>query len=253
MRVFLSYHEDEEGDSCALVLREELGILGINAIMAKHSIRPGANWAQTILDHLEESSALLCIASRGYTKSPWCQQEIGWAIGRDIPALWVRYNSTEHSVGFLMANQELIPTDSLNQAEIAREVCTWLATHQKTHEEARASLLRALAGSSTYQQTRDIASVLATLGSLTDDEWRQIDEAAENNRQVGEAYYYSDRVSGISITDWLRRKLNKSEATAWPWRLPLSVLQTRGGGRARSGSAPAERTTTSRGERGSTR
>ena len=46
MRVFLSYHEDEKGDECAQVLREELAILGIDATMAKHSIKPGASWAQ---------------------------------------------------------------------------------------------------------------------------------------------------------------------------------------------------------------
>lgn len=213
MRVFLSYHEDEKGDECAQVLREELAILGIDATMAKHSIKPGASWAQAIRDHLANSSALLCIASQGYTESPWCQQEIGWAIGRGIPALWVRYDSKEHSAGFLMDKQELIVTDPSSQAEIAREIGTWLATQEKTREEARATFIRALADSSTYRQTRDIVHVLATLDSLTDDEWQQIDDAAATNRQVREAHPYSDRNNGLSnipVTDWLRRQLNKS-------------------------------------------
>ena len=34
MQVFLSYREDEEGKEYASALREELAILGINAIMA---------------------------------------------------------------------------------------------------------------------------------------------------------------------------------------------------------------------------
>ena len=92
MQAFLSYHEDEQGDAYASALQGELRILGIDATMARHSIRPGADWALTIREHLEASSALLCIGTTGYTKSAWCQQEIGWAIGRNLPVLWIRYN-----------------------------------------------------------------------------------------------------------------------------------------------------------------
>ena len=233
MQVFLSYREDEEGKEYASALREELAILGINAIMASRSIRPGAVWAQTILEHLEASSALLCIASRGYTDSAWCQQEIGWAIGRSIPALWIRYDSTEQSVGFLKDKQELRATNPVNEAEIARAVGAWLVREQETQEETRATLLRALTFSSTYQQTRDIAHVLATLDSLTDDEWKQINDAAASNRQVRDAISYFDRAkstSGVPVTEWLRRELNKSTKTEWPLRLPISVLQRRSGG-----------------------
>ena len=235
MQVFLSYREDEEGKEYASALREELAILGINAIMASRSIRPGAVWAQTILEHPEASSALLCIASRGYTDSAGCQQEIGWAIGRSIPALWICYDSTEQSVGFLKDKQELRATNPVNEAEIARAVGAWLVREQETQEETRATLLRALTFSSTYQQTRDIAHVLATLDSLTDDEWKQINDAAASNRQVRDAVSYSDRAkstSGVPVTEWLRRELNKSTKTEWPLRLPVSVLQRRSGGRA---------------------
>jgi hypothetical protein len=235
MQVFLSYREDEEGIEYASALREELAILGINAIMASRSIRPGAVWAQTILGHLEASSALLCIASRGYTDSAWCQQEIGWAIGRGIPALWIRYDNTEQSVGFLKDKQELTATNPVNEAEIARAVGAWLVREQKTQEEARGTFIRAFTGSSTYQQTWDIARVLATLESLTDDEWQQINKAAATNRQVREAHSYPERDSArsvIPVTDWLHRQLNKSADNTWPWILPVSVLQRRGGGRA---------------------
>lgn len=258
MQVFLSYREDEEGKEYASALREELAILGINAIMASRSIRPGAVWAQTILD-LEASSALLCIASRGYTDSAWCQQEIGWAIGRSIPALWIRYDSTEQSVGFLKDKQELRATNPVNEAEIARAVGAWLVREQKTQEKARDTFIRAFAGSSTYQQTRDIAHVLAALDSLTDDEWQQINDAAAKNRQVREARYYSEwnnAMSGIPVTDWLRHQLSTSADNTWPWILPISVLQRRGGGRApRRGPHVRlqEPETTSSDSRGSTR
>ena len=155
------------------------------------------------------------------------QQEIGWAIGRNTPALWIRYDSAEHSTGFLKSKQDFIPSEPLDEAEIARGVGTWLAMEPRTREETRASLLRALTFSSTYQQTRDIADVLATLDSLTDDELKQIDDAAVSNRQVREAFF-----SGITVTEWLHRKLNKSAKRDWTWNLPVAVHQRRRGGRA---------------------
>ena len=235
MQVFLSHRENEEGEKYALALREELAILGVDTIIASHLIHPGADWAKELLEHLEVSSALLCIASRGYTDSAWCQQEIGWAIGRNTPALWIRYDSAEHSTGFLKSKQELVPSEPLDEAEIARAIGAWLAAEDKTREETRATLLRALTFSSTYQQTRDIAHVLATLDSLTDDEWKQINDAAASNRQVRDAISYFDRAkstSGVPVTEWLRRELNKSTKTEWPLRLPISVLQRRSGGHA---------------------
>ena len=254
MQVFLSHRENEEGEKYALALREELAILGVDTIIASHLIHPGADWAKELLEHLEVSSALLCIASRGYTDSAWCQQEIGWAIGRNTPALWIRYDSAEHSTGFLKSKQDFIPSEPLDEAEIARGVGTWLAMEPRTREETRATLLRALTFSSTYQQTRDIAHVLATLDSLTDDEWKQIDDAAANNRQVRDAVSYSNRAK--PVTEWLRRELNKSAKRDWTWNLPLAVHQRRRGGRApRRGPHVRLRQpeTTSYDSRGSTR
>ena len=209
MRVFLSYHETEEGECRASALRKELAVLGVDATMARHSIRPGADWAQTIRTHLEASSALLCVASQGYTASPWCQQEIGWAIGRNLPVLWVRYEAGEHSVAFLAAQQDLIPLDVSNSAHIAENVGSWLASAEETREEMKAALLAAFADSQSFRQTRCIANVIGTLGSLTKDEWRQIDAAAEENPQVAYANHFNRFTTSIPITKWLRKVLNE--------------------------------------------
>ena len=118
-------------------------------------------------------------------------------------------------------------------------------------------LLRALTFSNTYQQTQDIAHVLATLDSLTDDEWKQIDDAAENNRQVREAFFYSGRkksASLVTVTKWLRRELNKPAKTEWSRNLPVAVLQRRRRGPRQPTRPPMNSDeTTSSDSRGSTR
>ena len=205
MQAFLSYHEDEQGDAYASALQGELRILGIDATMARHSIRPGADWALTIREHLEAISALLCIGTTGYTKSAWCQQEIGWAIGRNLPVLWIRYDGEERSVGFLAARQDLEVLNTESSERTAQMVASWLLSETQTREETKTSLLDALVHSSSFRNTRCIANVIASLGALSDEEWYRIEQASAENPQVANAMHYK-----IPVVTWLRKKLRAS-------------------------------------------
>lgn len=101
LKVFLSYNESEAGEQTATELKEALSAVHIDAVMARHSIAPGAEWEPTIRHYLEESSALLCVATPGFSTRPWCQQEVGWALGRHAPILWIQYEAKEVPCGFL--------------------------------------------------------------------------------------------------------------------------------------------------------
>lgn len=189
-------------------MRDELAEAGVDGIMAKHAIRPGADWAETIRKCLEASSALVCVASEGYTKSAWCQQEIGWALGRHLPTLWIRYDADERSVGFLAAKQELVPEDASDHPVIASSVVSWLASEERTRDQTAAALLAAFADSNSFRQTRRIAELIADLGSLTADEWQQVDAAAEANPQISSAVYF-DHPKRPPVAEWLRMTMGE--------------------------------------------
>ena len=70
LKVFLIYNESEAGEQTATELKEALSAVHIDAVMARHSIAPGAEWEPTIRHYLEESSALLCVATPGFSTRP---------------------------------------------------------------------------------------------------------------------------------------------------------------------------------------
>ena len=118
VNVFLSYNEDEVGRQIATKLKEALFVIHIDAVMARHNIAPGAEWEPTIRRYLEESSALLCVATAGFSTRPWCQQEIGWALGRHAPILWIQYDSKEVPCGFLASQQALMVDEPKDQSRV---------------------------------------------------------------------------------------------------------------------------------------
>ena len=161
LKVFLSYNESEAGEQTATELKEALSTVHIDAVMARHSIAPGAEWEPTIRHYLEESSALLCVATPGFSTRPWCQQEVGWALGRHAPILWIQYEAKEVPCGFLASQQALIPDDPNNQSQVALSILEWLAENSNTRDDLADTLLDALENAKRYDDARSTAELLA--------------------------------------------------------------------------------------------
>ncbi len=215
VNVFLSYNEDKVGRQVATELKEALSTVHINAVMARHNIAPGAEWEPTIRHYLEESSALLCVATSGFSTRSWCQQEIGWALARHAPILWIQYEAKEVPCGFLASQQALIPDEPKDQSQVALSVMEWLADKSNTRDDLADTLLTALEKAEHYDDARSAAELLAILKSLSAEEWCRIERAANNNRQVGNAYvwtgnYFVPMEQQPRVLQWLKEKLEIS-------------------------------------------
>jgi len=215
VNVFLSYNEDEVGRQIATKLKEALFVIHIDAVMARHNIAPGAEWEPTIRHYLEESSALLCVATAGFSTRPWCQQEIGWALGRHAPILWIQYDSKEVPCGFLASQQALMVDGPKDQSRVALSIMEWLAENNSTRDDLADTLLTALEKAEHYDDARSAAELLAILKSLSAEEWCRVERAADNNRQVGNAYvwtgdYFVSMEQHPKVLQWLKEKLEIS-------------------------------------------
>ncbi|MDU0348169.1 toll/interleukin-1 receptor domain-containing protein [Actinomyces sp. MRS3W] len=210
MKVFLSYNEDPEGTAAATELHGALSTMHVDAVMAQHSIRPGADWEQTIRTQLEASAALISVGTKGYSTRPWCQQEVGWALGRHVPILWIQYAETEVPAGFLARNQALLPEHPEQADSIAEQVLQWLAGQKNTRDQLVAGLLSALKHSNSFKETRQCAAALALAGTLSESEWSRVVDAAESNRQVRDAVEWQEQGSRrwrVSVLNWLKKRV----------------------------------------------
>ena len=218
LKVFLSYNETKMGEQTAAGLKTALSAAHIDAIMARHSIAPGAKWEPTIRNYLEESSALICVATSGYSTRPWCQQEVGWALGRHAPILWIQYEPNEEPCGFLASQQALMPDNPGDHSDVATSVATWLAINSNTRDDMAENLLNALENVETYEESRHVAKLLAKLNWLTTDEWSRVEKAAANNDQVRDARvwtrdYFTPMAYQPTVLQWLNETLSIKNST----------------------------------------
>ena len=218
LKVFLSYNETNMGEQTAAGLKTALSAAHIDAIMARHSIAPGAKWEPTIRNYLEESSALICVATSGYSTRPWCQQEVGWALGRHAPILWIQYEPNEEPCGFLASQQALMADNADDHSDVATSVATWLATNSNTRDDMAETLLNALENVETYEESRHVANLLAKLNWLTTDEWSRVEKAAANNDQVRDARiwtrdYFTPMAYQPTFLQWLNETLSIKNST----------------------------------------
>lgn len=218
LKVFLSYNETKMGEQTAAGLKAALSTAHIDAIMARHSIAPGAKWEPTIRNYLEESSALICVATSGYSARPWCQQEVGWALGRHAPILWIQYEPNEEPCGFLASQQALMPDNADNHSDVATSIATWLAKNSNTRNDMAETLLNALENVESYEESRHVAKLLAKLNWLSTDEWSRVEKAAANNDQVRDAHiwtrdYFTPMAYQPTVLQWLNETLSIKTST----------------------------------------
>lgn len=218
LKVFLSYNETKIGEQTAAGLKTALSTAHIDAIMARHSIAPGAKWEPTIRNYLEESSALICVATSGYSARPWCQQEVGWALGRHAPILWIQYEPNEEPCGFLASQQALMPDNADDHSDVATSIATWLAKNSNTRDDMAETLLNALENVESYEESRHVAKLLAKLNWLSTDEWSRVEKAAANNDQVRDAHiwtrdYFTPMAYQPTVLQWLNETLSIKTST----------------------------------------
>lgn len=126
-RLFVS-HLAKDKDK-ATRLRECLKSYSIAAFVAHEDIDPTLQWQNEIERALFSMDAMVAIHTPGFAASYWCQQEIGFALGRDIKV--ISFKMGEDPKGFISKHQALSRKDRTAE-QIAKEINGLLETDERT-------------------------------------------------------------------------------------------------------------------------
>ena len=105
LKIFISYKSDYKVEVESLA--EELKVIGASCFVAHDSIAPMSTWKNEILKALGSTDALVCYITPDFHKSPWTNQEIGYALGRGIPIYLYSVDDNSNPEGFLMDTQSI--------------------------------------------------------------------------------------------------------------------------------------------------
>ena len=79
---FISYQVEDK--SIAGNIRQLLEGIGIKGFLAHEDIEVSLEWRERILEEMSKASIFVCLLSKNYLFSPWCLQETGMAVLKNI-------------------------------------------------------------------------------------------------------------------------------------------------------------------------
>lgn len=130
-RLFISHLSEDKAK--AHTLKDVLASYQIAAFVAHDDIQPSTEWQSEIESALRTMDAMIAMLTPGFVSSPWCDQEVGYALGRRRFVLGLRMGADPH--GFLGRFQGL-QVSGLDPAKAANFIVDILLRHEATTHSA---------------------------------------------------------------------------------------------------------------------
>lgn len=188
-RLFISHVSQSHGVASQLAtwLHDRFGI---HAFVAHADIVPSADWQNEIEESLRTMDALLALVTPGFSTSIWCNQEVGWALGRQCLAISVGLGADPP--GFVARFQAVQGGDG-NPFGIAERVFGTLANHQATAARIGLTTSRFLGRANSWEQIKDsIAPALRQVTQFTPEALDALQAAFTNRHHVRTSHYLED-------------------------------------------------------------
>lgn len=188
-RLFISHLSEDKAKAHAL--KGVLARFQIAAFVAHDDIQPTTEWQNEIEGALRTMDAMAAMLTPGFVQSPWCDQEVGYALGRRRFVLGLRMGADPH--GFLGKFQGL-QVSGLEPIQAAAQIAEILIRHESTTQRMTESLVERLVHSTSWNFSKGTMSLLENASYLNSGQVARLLGAIEQNVDVGEAFGVPDRI-----------------------------------------------------------
>ncbi len=184
-RLFVSHTSANAG--LAGDISRYFGRWRLDAFVAHQTIEPTKEWERVIDAALRTCDAMAVLVTPDLLNSKWCDQEVGYALHRQVPIVPVRLGADPH--GFIAKFQGATPVLASEAAWIADSIFRALAQNAALRAAMAAPVVHRFAASTNVEGTRSNFELLA---EVQEDAWTRdlVDIAARSireNRQIAEA------------------------------------------------------------------
>ena len=205
MRLFISHRDKYKRQ--ARELADELEGYGISSFVAHESIEPARPWQAEIMHGLETMQAVLAFVTDDFAESDFCNQEVGFALGRRVPVVSIKLEVADPP-GFISGLQALRGSIS-NPASDAGQVFKLVADALGQGEKVTDGLLAAFVAAPSYIDAKARFERLdSVVTRLSDLQVRRLVAGFNENDQLHGSGYFSN--SPFRITRFLKKVSGKS-------------------------------------------
>lgn len=189
IRVFISHRDTFKAE--AQELSDYLLDYGVSAFVAHSSIEPMEKWQKVILQGLESMEIMLAFVTKDFHDSHWTNQEIGYALARDVPIISLKLDNQDPK-GFIYETQAIKGTLGSVSAYLPM-LYKVLSKKLGNKSRMQSSLLEAFVQSPNWDQARSRFEIMREyVTELSDDEVDRIINAFSFNKALYDAIYLTN-------------------------------------------------------------
>lgn len=182
-RLFISHKDSQKHQ--AVELKKSLAQRGVTCFVAHEDIEPTQLWQDEIERALSTMHAMTCLLSSDFHASNWTDQEIGFALGRNVPVLPVKLGA--HPYGFI-GRIQAIPGREGEMSALSERLFEYMWGMPSLRNALTDGLLTALENSGTFGQSNTLIELLTKLQTVTRAQFERLRAAPKSNVQVREAF-----------------------------------------------------------------
>lgn len=135
-RVFISHLSSEK--ERATRLKEYLKKYGISCFVAHEDITVTAAWHDEIVKALQSMDCLIAILSKDFNSSSWCDQEVGFGLGRDVLCIPVKNGIDPYG---LLGKYQGLNTKDKTYGYVCDKIFRILSVNEKSREKYQQCLV----------------------------------------------------------------------------------------------------------------
>lgn len=159
----------------------------IDTFVAHVDIEPNREWERTIETALSTCDALIALITPDFAHSSWCDQEIGYCLGRQIPVVPVRLGADPH--GFIAKFQAVTLAPNLHPTQAADTMFRGLLQHPRLGDLLARPVVRRFSATGSFDGARANFPLLSRVPA---EAWDRdmvelVERAVEENSQLKHA------------------------------------------------------------------
>lgn len=160
-RMFISHVSLHKQSAANLKLA--LADYGISGFVAHEDIEPTTEWQEEIIAALRSMDALCAILTKEFNESKWCDQEVGFGLGRNVLCIPIKHGIDPY--GILGKYQGA--KAAKDARDVAKQIFKLLYSNEKTHEKYISTLSNLFLGASNKAASLKWLDVLNSVENLT--------------------------------------------------------------------------------------
>lgn len=192
LRVFVSHLTSSKTKAASL--QTALGRYGMSCFVAHNDIHPTLEWQLEIENALSTCELLVALIHPDFVSSQWCDQEVGYALGRGLPVFAVSCGADPH--GFVSRFQAFAGIGK-KSPEIAKELFEAAIIHKKLQTKMADVLVDRFVNSGSFAAAKERIGYLEQLKVWDTSYAARLKKAVSGNSQISGSWGVPERVTHL--------------------------------------------------------